>query len=177
MLSVRRDTLDSLSTVAESRRGSGHSNTVLVLPYRFSPAYGDMGSMTVLSPPPPQRTPKLRKDSSHTRLRSDSGLALHTNQVALRQYTEYSSKGLSRPPGYRVRPLSYDGVRTCESLSLGRQRSSEFRPPSRQSRPLPDFFDPGLIKLAFSNQITGQRLCRFAKSRHCAADMEFLLKV
>lgn len=133
-----------------------------------------MGPTTILSPPPPRRNPKPLKENYHLRLRSDSGMSLHTNQLVLRQYTDYNSKGSLRPPTPRVRPLSYDGSTDAPSLGT---RSSESKESPRPSGPLPDFFDPDVIKMAFSNKTTSQRLYQFAKSRHCAADMEFLMKV
>lgn len=179
MGATRRDTLDSLSTLDGdwSRRGSAQSNVVLVLPYRFGPPPADPSTTTVLSPPPARRSPKLRANNLHLRLRSDSGLALHTNQAALRQYTDYTSNGSPRPTDTRGRPLSYDAVSNVDTISLGNGRSLEIKEPARHSRPLPNFFGSEAIKMAFSNPTTGQRLCQFARSRHCAADVEFLLKV
>jgi len=177
MGAVRRDTLDSLSTLDEdwSRRGSAQSNVVLVLPYRFGPVSADPSATTVLSPPPAPRSPKLRGSNLHLRLRSDSGLALYTNRAALRQYTDYNSNGSPRSTDTRGRPLSYDAASNVDTNSLG--RSLDTREPPQQSRPLPNFFGPEVIKMAFSNPTTGHRLYQFAKSRHCTADMEFLLKV
>ncbi|KAK0643421.1 hypothetical protein B0T16DRAFT_512645 [Cercophora newfieldiana] len=177
---MRRDTLDSLSTLDEdwSRRGSAQSNVVLVLPYRFGPPPADPSATTVLSPPPVRRSPKLsRANNLHLRLRSDSGLALHTNQAALRQYTDYTSNGSPRSTGTRGRPLSYDAASTIDTISVGNGRSLELKESTRQNKPLPNFFGPEAIKMAFSDPTTGQRLCQFAKSRHCAADVEFLIKV
>ena len=79
-----------------------------------------------------------------------------------------------RPPTPRVTRLSFDG--SAETLSLG-TRKSESKEFPRSGRLLPDFFDLGVIKMAFSNKTTSQRLFQFAKSRNCAADMEFLMKV
>ncbi|KAK0619942.1 hypothetical protein B0T14DRAFT_537563 [Immersiella caudata] len=178
MRAMRRDTLDSLSTLDEdwSRRGSAQSNVVLVLPYRFGPATADPSATTVLSPPPARRSPKPRPSNLHLRLRSDSGLALHTNQLALRQYTDYNSHGSPRSTGTRVRPVSYDAASTIDTASLGTGKSLDIKE-TRQIKPLPSFFGPDVIKMAFSNPTTGQRLCQFARSRHCAADVEFLMKV
>ncbi|KAK0636592.1 hypothetical protein B0T17DRAFT_504028 [Bombardia bombarda] len=120
----------------------------------------------------------------HLRLRSDSGLALHTNQAGFRQYTDYTSDGSLRSPttGYRKRPLSYDGVSSFEALSLGKRQSAESRPSLQvpqmpQQFSLADFFDPAVVKMAFSDPITGERMCQFAEGTSATADMEFLLKV
>ncbi|KAK3352404.1 hypothetical protein B0T25DRAFT_185405 [Lasiosphaeria hispida] len=180
MLSVRRDTLDSTSSLGDdwSRHGSAQPNPVLVLPYRFDRRMSDLPPATILSPPPRLGSPKLpSKSLHHVRLRSDSGLALHTNKAALRQYTNYNTDGSMRSTPEPAEPLSYDVAASKEALSLGNGRSTELREPPRRSRPLPNFFDPEVIRMAFCNPTTGQRLCRFAQSKHCAADMEFLLKV
>ncbi|KAK0714557.1 hypothetical protein B0H67DRAFT_490420 [Lasiosphaeris hirsuta] len=180
MLSVRRDTLDSISTLGDdwSGRGSAQSNPVLVLPYRFDRRTSDLPPATALSPPPRPGSPKLPFNSLyHVRLRSDSGLALHTNKAALCQYTDYNADGSMRSAPKPARSFSYDVAGSKETLSLGNGRSAEFKEPPRQSRPLPKFFDPEVVRMAFCNPTTGQRLCQFAQSKHCAADMKFLLKV
>ncbi|KAK4450760.1 hypothetical protein QBC34DRAFT_296629 [Podospora aff. communis PSN243] len=179
MRATRRDTLDTLSTLDEtrSRRGSAQSNVVLVFPYRFDQMAADPSTTTtILSPPPTRRSPKPRAKNLHLRLRSDSGLALHTNQLAFRQYTNYSSNGSPLSGDTLKRPASYDATSTADTITLGNGRNPDVTE-ARQNKPLPSFFDPEVIKMAFSNPTTGQRLCQFAKSRRCAADVEFLLKV
>src|SRR4051794_37957360 len=104
MRSMGSETCDSLSTLGEdrSRRGSAQSNT------------------TVLSPPPTRTSPKFGANNLHLRLRSDSGLALHTNRAALRQYTDYTSNGSPRSSDTHERPPSYDAACAVYTISLGK---------------------------------------------------------
>ncbi|KAK3379176.1 hypothetical protein B0T24DRAFT_589768 [Lasiosphaeria ovina] len=177
MLSVERNTIESHSTLGEkrSRRGSVQSNPVLVLPFRFDPRESILNT-TALSPPPVSGAPKPQPKNLHLRLRSDSGLSLHTNQSAFRQYTDYNPDGSTRSVAVSKRPLSFDEAGHADNISLG-SGSAHFRDHSPRGRSIPNFFDRDVIKLAFCNPTTGQRLCRFAQTRHCAADVEFLLKV
>ncbi|KAK0721989.1 hypothetical protein B0T26DRAFT_749456 [Lasiosphaeria miniovina] len=177
MLSAERNTIESLSTLGEnrSRRGSAQSNPVLVLPFRFDPRESILNT-TALSPPPVSGAPKPQPKNLHLRLRSDSGLSFHMNQSAFRQYTDYNPDGSTRSVAVSKRPLSFDEAGHADNISLG-SGSTHFRDYSPRGRSIPNFFDRDVIKLAFCNPTTGQRLCRFAQSRHCAADVEFLLKV
>lgn len=70
-----------------------------------------------------------------------------------------------------------DGTSSVEDFSLVAETGSEDKAPVSGSKVLPDFFDPAVVKLVFSNPATEQKLRQFADSRHGAADMEFLLKV
>ncbi|KAK4188767.1 hypothetical protein QBC35DRAFT_381861 [Podospora australis] len=196
MLSVKRDTFDSLSTWSDdqSRRGSTQSTTpVLTLPYPNDQRSSLTNITTALSPPPTKASPpqslphttqfrtqqqQQQQPSGHgtrVRLRSDSGLSFHTNQAAFRQYTDYSSDGSVRSHSSRTSPNSIEvgSIDTAVSLSPKPNLNEALI----QAKLLPDFFDPAVIKLAFSNPTIGHRLCQFAKGRDSAADMEFLVKV
>ncbi|KAK4465861.1 hypothetical protein QBC42DRAFT_217879 [Cladorrhinum samala] len=184
MLSVKRDTVDSFCSLSESRgrRSSIHPNAVLVLPFRNESRWSNPNA-TALRPPPLASTastaPPLQSKGLHLRLRSDSGLSLHTNQSAFRQYTDYNSDGSW---GSRYSPTrSHSLTKSCStdnfrlvSKPFSNSASKDIIAPPKT---LPDFFDPAIIKLAFSNPATGQRLCQFARTRNSGADMEFLLKV
>lgn len=177
MLSVKRNTFGSFSTLSDdwSRHGSAQSNSALILPYRLSARTSDLNT-TALSPPPAAPgSPRLQK--THLRLRSDSGLALHTNQAAFRQYTDYNSDGSPRTSSLQKRPLSYDAASNVDSISLGTSIHVDFVHSPHQMKQIPRFFGRDVIQAAFAHPTTGQRLCQFAKGTHSAADMEFLLKV
>ncbi|KAK3688275.1 hypothetical protein B0T22DRAFT_406554 [Podospora appendiculata] len=178
MLSMKRGTFGSPPTLGEdwNRRNSLQANPVLVLPYRIDPRTGDMKSA---APPSPATSgsSRSRAEKLHLPLRSDSGLALHANQSAFRQFTDYNSDGSLRSPGYRMRPLSYDGISSIDTISLGNRRSEESREPPQPSQSIPDFFDRNVINMAFDNPTTGQKIYQFARGRHCAGDVEFLLKL
>ncbi|KAK3323742.1 hypothetical protein B0T19DRAFT_212893 [Cercophora scortea] len=178
MLSMKRGTFGSPPTLGEdwNRRNSLQANPVLVLPYRIDPRTGDMKSA---APPSPATSGSSRShpEKLHIPLRSDSGLALHTNQSAFRQYTDYNSDGSLRSPGHRKRPLSYDGISSIDTLSLGNRSCEESRDQPQPSQSIPDFFDRDVINMAFGNPTTEQKIYKFAQGRHCAGDVEFLSKV
>ncbi|KAK4152163.1 hypothetical protein C8A00DRAFT_35187, partial [Chaetomidium leptoderma] len=132
---------------------------------------------TGLSPPSASKTLQLQPKKSHFRLRSDSGLALHTNQSALRQYTDNNSDGSVSTRPCRPRTLSSDGNSSVEDFSLGHRLNVELRGFVCNGKVLPDFFEPAVVKLAFSNPATGERLRQFAETRYGGSDVEFLLKV
>ena len=102
---------------------------------------------------------------------------MHTNQAAFRQYTDYNSDGSLRTSSLRKRPLSYDAASNVDSISLGTSIHVDFVRSPHQMKPIPGFFDPELIRIAFAHPFVGPRLRQFAKGTHCAADMEFLVKV
>ncbi|KAK3987563.1 hypothetical protein QBC44DRAFT_294744 [Cladorrhinum sp. PSN332] len=179
MLSVKKNTIDSFSSLSEdrSRRSSVQSNAVLVLPFRNEPRWSNPNA-TALSPPPPtSNPPPVQSKSAHLRLRSDSGLSLHTNQSAFRQYTDYNSDGSMRSRSSHTRSQSLNGSSSSDNLRLASKQTSMIKETFGLPKTLPDFFDQAVIKLAFANPTTSQRLCRFASGRNSAADMEFLLKV
>jgi len=178
MLTMKRDTVDSFATFGDNwaRRSSIQSNPVLVLPHRLGTATCEVNT-TPLSPPPIPSigSPGTKTEKIHVRLRSDSGLSFHTNQSAFRQYTDYNSDGSPRSPSYFNRPLSFDRASSPSVAEAAPTIGS--RCSFRQLEPLPDFYSSEAIALAFSDATISQRLCQFAQSRNCAADMEFLMKV
>ncbi|KAJ4300122.1 hypothetical protein N0V88_002791 [Collariella sp. IMI 366227] len=131
---------------------------------------------TALAPPPSSiQKPPRRK--SNVRLRSDSGLALHTNQAGFRQYTGYNPDGSLPLRPSPVRTLSSDDNSSVEDFDLGRESGTDLRGFKSHDKVLPDFFEPAVIKLAFTNPSTAQRLRKFAETRHNTADIDFLMKV
>lgn len=180
MLPLREDNPDSLPTSRgnQNKQQNPKPKPLRVLPYPLD-RHNTNPTLTSLSPPPVAKDRKLNLKGSHVRLRSDSGLALHTNQAGFRQYTDYNPDGSlpsSRPcPG---RSLSWDGDSSAEDISLPTEASTDITSPSSSLTKTPaSFFDPMVIKLAFSNPEIEQKLRRFAESRHNARDMEFLAKV
>ncbi|KAK4125593.1 hypothetical protein N657DRAFT_591233, partial [Parathielavia appendiculata] len=129
---------------------------------------------TALSPPPGPKT--LPKRKSNFRLRSDSGMALHTNQAAFRQYTDYNPDGSISTRPSRSRHPSFDDSSSVEDFK-GHQVNSEPKGLVTNGKVLPDLFEPAVFKLALSNRATAQRLRAFAQTRRCGSDIDFLLKV
>jgi hypothetical protein len=62
-------------------------------------------------------------------------------------------------------------------FSLGHSLSPELGGFVSNGKVIPDFFEPAVVKLAFSNKGTVRRLCAFAETRHDGSDIDFLRKV
>lgn len=179
MMPARSDTDDSLPTLKDdlSRAGSTRTSPVLVMPHQYDRQCSNP-VMTALSPPPSAlKHPKPRRQKSHLRLRSDSGLGLHTNHGALRPYTYYNPESPVESRPSPARTISYDGSSLGGRSSSSHKLSPELRGFAVNGRVLPDFFEPAVVKLAFSNQTTVQKLRAFAETRHGGSDVDFLLKV
>jgi len=177
MLSAtRRDTFGYLSPLAEDwTRRHRQSSPVILLPCRFSPKI-DLKPASPSPPPYITPSPRAKSQNVHIRLRSDSGLALHTNQQAFRQYTDYNSDGsLRTTPSYR--PLSFDGTSNVDTLSLGNGWSKDSREYDPHTRPLPDFFDRDVALRALYDPAVSSKLHSFAQGRRCFSDLQFLQKV
>jgi phototropin len=188
MVSVKKaDMVESPRSPGEDweKRCSIQSNPVLYLPKTFgsimdeSDLPGSDGHTTILSPPPTPKSLRPRPAMLSIRLRSNSGLNMHTNQSALRQYTDYNSDGSIRSPAFSPKMLSPTGMGHIDSVSVGKTPIAEFfseisRP---DGSPIANFFHPEVIQMALHNATTAQRLCRFAQTRNSGANMEFLLKV
>lgn len=141
---------------------------VLVLPYRSDP------NTALLSPHSGSKSIWPKK--TRVRLRSDSGLSLHTNQSAFRQYTGYNPDG-SVPSLPRHTPRRSGNGGSADVFTRATPTNAEFNEPASPGAMLPDFFDPVVIESALSNPEIQRRLREFAKDGLGAAHIEFLLKV
>lgn len=179
MMSMRSNTADSLPLLRDDLNrvtSNNESNPVMVLPQRYDRQWSNP-IMTALSPPPGFKPAQPQRKGSHNRLRSDSGLALNTSQAAYRQHAHSSSTGrASRRPSL-ARALSFDSDSSVEDFSLSHSLSPELDGFVSNGKILPDFFEPAVVKLAFSNKGTVRRLCAFAETRHDGSDIDFLRKV
>lgn len=193
MLPARSNTADSLATLRDDNLNnvdSSRSTPIQVSPHAFErqwsnpfltalspPPVGKASQRQPLSPPPPPPQLQPQHKTSHFRLRSDSGFALHTNHTAFRQYTGYNPDGsLPSRPG-TSRALSFEEYSSEEEFPAPLRPNTKLNGLLSHGTVLPDFFEPNLIKLAFSNPETGQRLRKFAETRHGGAGIDFLLKV
>ncbi len=202
MMPSRSDTADTLPTLSDEPGAvnDNRSNHAVAVPRRFDRQWSNP-IMTALSPPhsvqpiqpvqpvPPVQSaqpvqlvrtvqPQPKRKKSHARLRSDSGLALHPNQAVFRQYADYKSDGSLQIRPYRSRAMSYDATSSVEDFVLEEEATIE-EPKGFvfKDRVLPNFFEPSVIELAFSDPATGQRLRKFAETRQSTPDIDFLLKV
>ncbi|KAM9876229.1 hypothetical protein VDGE_00799 [Verticillium dahliae] len=135
----------------------------------------------VVSPPPTPRSGSGRPNELAMRLRSNSGLSLHTNEDALRRYTDYNSDGSPRSPTFgRVVWGSIDGVAIKNEPSkpaAGTPTLLTTAGTSEQPLPIPDFWSNDTFQSALANPRICRRLLRFAQSRGCETDVEFLMRL
>ncbi|KAG7121227.1 Phototropin-1B like protein [Verticillium longisporum] len=115
------------------------------------------------------------------RLRSNSSLSLHINEDALRRYTDYNSDGSPRSPTFgRVVWGSIDGVAIKNEPSkpaAGTPTLLTTAGTSEQPLPIPDFWSNDTFQSALANPRICRRLLRFAQSRGCETDVEFLMRL
>ncbi|KAL2760216.1 hypothetical protein ACRALDRAFT_1059909 [Sodiomyces alcalophilus JCM 7366] len=131
----------------------------------------------------PPLTPVLGSpdDLSSVRLRSSSGLTLHTNDDALRQYTDYNSDGTPRTPIFA--PVQWGSINGPASGRARRHSNATTvdRPPNcadpEPRLPVPDFFSRDMLHAALADPHTFHRLFQFAQKQGCEGDVEFLMRV
>lgn len=127
---------------------------------------------------PPTTPYSSRHDKLSFRLRSNSGLSLHTNEDALRRYTDYNSDGSPRTPTFdsSVTWGSIDGV-TVGPRALPRRQVPPPQQQPGQALPIPDFFSQKTFQALLANPSTRDRFVRFARRSGAGADIDFLLGV
>jgi phototropin len=132
----------------------------------------------IISPPPTPRSPRPRAGNLSRRLRSNSGLSFHTNQEALRQYTDYNPDGSPKTPSFAPVLWQSDTMNSIDSMTAGYRNSMGMNGnASTPSLPIPDFFGRDVFQMVLSNPTTAHRLLKFAQSRGSGESMEYLLKV
>lgn len=133
----------------------------------------------ILSPPPsPQisrgRTPRSPINSSFTqRLRSNSGLSLHMNEDALRQYTDYNADGTSKGPLFR--PFSWQS-RDGDSAT-GPPRRGLVSDEHDWNLPIPDVFGVEIFQMVLKDPSAASGLLKFSREAGYGVDMAYLSKV
>ncbi len=119
------------------------------------------------------RSSGRKQENLLTRLRSNSGLSFHTNNSALRQYTDYNQDGSTK--------LSqFDPVEWRESAVVGDGHRESRRVRDEGSSPtpsVPDFFSREMVMMVLHNPTVSHRLWQFAQAKGGGENMEFLMKV
>ncbi|KAF4451600.1 hypothetical protein F53441_5456 [Fusarium austroafricanum] len=135
------------------------------------------------SPPKSSRSnrPKSAKFSSY-RLRSNSGLSLHTNEDILRQYTDYHPDGTPRAGMYSngLGQWSGERLRSIDSVASSRsQRSSIIYTESDSSGelPIPDLTGREMFDMVMADHAASGQLWRFAASRGVGQNVDYLMKI
>lgn len=140
-------------------------------------------SLGGLQSPPKSRSsrPKSAKFSSY-RLRSNSGLSLHTNEDILRQYTDYHPDGTPRAGMYSngLGQWSGERLRSIDSVTSSRsQRSSIAYTESDSSGELPlsDIIGREMFDMVMADHAASGQLWKFAASRGVGQNVDYLMKV
>ncbi|KAL8369742.1 hypothetical protein RB595_000195 [Gaeumannomyces hyphopodioides] len=146
---------------------------------------------TMMATSSPSPTPRAvrppRRDSLARRLRSNSGLSLHVNPAALRQYTDYGSDGTPVRSEFAVEWGAIDSVSgSPPGGTPGSRMSVASMPPlswrngvdgSASPSLRPDIFGKDVVPMVLKNPEASDRLLRFAETRKSAEGMEFLTKL
>ncbi|KAM0346711.1 hypothetical protein ACHAPU_005426 [Fusarium lateritium] len=146
--------------------------------------YTDADSLGGLQSPPPRSRssrPKSAKFSSY-RLRSNSGLSLHTNEDILRQYTDYHPDGTPRAGMYSngLGQWSGERLRSIDSVTSSRsQRSSIAYTESDSSGELPlsDIVGREMFDMVMADHAASGQLWKFAASRGVGQNIDYLMKI
>lgn len=120
--------------------------------------------------------PKSAKFSAY-RLRSNSGLSVHTNEDLLRQYTDYHPDGSPRVAMFAAN--GGERLRSIDSITTSSQRSSVTFTDSDTSAdlPIPDFVGRDMFDMVIKDPAASAQLWKFAASRGVGQNVEYLLKV
>lgn len=123
--------------------------------------------------------PKSAKFSSY-RLRSNSGLSLHTNEDILRQYTDYYPDGTPRValysngngqwPGERLK--SINSIASSQRSSMAFTESDTF-----VDLAIPDFLGREMFEMVMKDPAASSQLWKFAASRGVGQNVDYLMKV
>ncbi|KAF7563361.1 hypothetical protein G7046_g766 [Stylonectria norvegica] len=123
--------------------------------------------------------PKSAKFSAY-RLRSNSGLSLHTNDDILRQYTDYYPDGTPRVALYGSGNAAWPGerLRSIDSVASS-QRSSMAYTDSDTSAdlPIPDFVGRDMFEMVMKDPAASSQLWKFAASRGVGQNVDYLMKI
>ncbi|KAI0132960.1 hypothetical protein BJ170DRAFT_576518 [Xylariales sp. AK1849] len=140
----------------------------------------------MLSPPPTPRSAASRPDRLSLRLRSNSGLKLHTNDSALSQYTDYQSNrqhNVYKSNGYA------GSASELTTSRMGRVTSPRLSPISSQEGmawtatglvstvPILDLFGRDSFRLAMESPCIVQHLIKYCEDHGCDGNIDFLMKV
>lgn len=126
--------------------------------------------------------PKSAKFSSY-RLRSNSGLSLHTNEDILRQYTDYYPDGSPRVGVYGnagggggqwggERLKSINSIPSSQRSSMAFTEADTF-----VDLPVPDFVGRDMFEMVMRDPAASSQLWKYAASRGVGQNVDYLMKV
>ncbi|KAH7258544.1 hypothetical protein MRS44_009946 [Fusarium solani] len=135
------------------------------------------------SPPPPKTRsggrPRSAKFSAY-RLRSNSGLSLHTNEDILRQYTDYYPDGSPRSAGLYGSGQQWSGerLRSIDSIASSQRSSIAFTDSDGSGDlPIPDLVGRDMFDQVMSDPAASSQLWKFAASRGVGQNVDYLMKI
>lgn len=139
----------------------------------------------VLSPPPTPRSPPPRPDRLSLRLRSNSGLRMHTNDAALSQYTDYQIHGQISPRKAKFptsiaehSPQNIDDVLSPQSMRPRSRQSMAYTSRGLTSAlPFLDLLGKDSFQMAMDNPSVVRHLVRYCEDQGCEEGVDFLIKV
>ncbi|KAK6212502.1 hypothetical protein LQW54_005276 [Pestalotiopsis sp. IQ-011] len=134
----------------------------------------------VLSPPPTPRGPPPRPDRLSLRLRSNSGLRMHTNDTALSQYTDYSSprKTTFTNSIAEHSHQNIDHILSPRSTRPGSRSSMGPQSPGLNSAlPFMDLLGKDAFQMAMENPSIIRHLIQYSEESGNEKSVDFLLKI
>ncbi|KAM0435811.1 hypothetical protein ACHAPT_002699 [Fusarium lateritium] len=137
-----------------------------------------------LQSPPKTRSgasarPRSAKFSAY-RLRSNSGLSLHTNEDILRQYTDYYPDGSPRTAGLYGGGQQWSGerLRSIDSVASSQRSSIAFTDSDGSGDlPIPDLVGRDMFDQVMSDPAASSQLWKFAASRGVGQNVDYLMKI
>ena len=123
--------------------------------------------------------PKSAKFSSY-RLRSNSGLSLHTNEDILRQYTDYYPDGSPRVAMYGNGNGQWSGdrLKSINSIPSSQRSSMAFTEADTfVDLPVPDFVGREMFEMVMKDPAASSQLWKYAASRGVGQNVDYLMKV
>ncbi|KAH7031474.1 uncharacterized protein B0I36DRAFT_323976 [Microdochium trichocladiopsis] len=136
----------------------------------------------IASPQPSTRGSIASVDRLSLRLRSNSGLAHHTNEAAFKQYVDYGASKSSRPksfnPSGRTSTLSERLPSTYDELPELSPRSVAFTTHTYDVfPPFVDILSKDIFSMMLENSSTSQHFLNYCEDQGCEENIEFLMRV
>ena len=136
-----------------------------------------------LSPPlsPPVSRNRHTNVASHSnvkfaqRLRCNSGLSLHVNEDALRQYTDYNADGTSRGPLFK--PFNWQPEDENSSTRGSGHRNLILGDEQEWTLPIPDVLGLEIFQTVLKDPAAASGLLKFSRGAGYGVNMAYLAKV
>ncbi|KAK8868309.1 Blue-light-activated histidine kinase 1 [Apiospora arundinis] len=175
---------DQLTPLSPKGMGAMHSGRQSsFVPSNINSMNGISSASRVLSPPPTPRSPMLRPDRLSLRLKSNSGMALHTNDNALSQYTDYNCFGRS-PSAFDAISPGLPSPPTDDRFAYSGRSASPFsrdvpNNPGAFTGCLPymDFLGRDVFQMALDSPAVMRQLLHYCEKQGCEENVEFLIKI